>query len=156
VPLREKSAGRLPAFEGRAMLSWPEMREMQRAGMEFGAHTLTHPDLTGLSDSEIAVEMSVSKAHRDRPGDGRHQLRIPVRPLRCPEPSHGPALLQLRVRRGLLSDRSDPYALARVDAYYLRTPRLFSLMATKVFPWYVVARNVPRRLRRALTPPVRA
>jgi hypothetical protein len=32
---------RLPSFEA-SMLSWAEIREMQRAGIAFGAHTLTH------------------------------------------------------------------------------------------------------------------
>jgi hypothetical protein len=51
---------------------------------------------------------------------------------------------------GLLSPRSDLYGLERVDAYYLRSDRLFGLMATKLFPWYVSTRSVPRRLRRSV------
>jgi peptidoglycan/xylan/chitin deacetylase (PgdA/CDA1 family) len=155
----DESAGRLPAFEGRAMLSWPEMREMQRAGMEFGAHTMTHPDLTRLSASEITVEMSVSKARIETAlGTAVTSFAYPFG--RYDARSHRLAQQHFSCAcadtLGLLSAESDVYALARVDAYYLRTPRLFSLMATKVFPWYVIARNVPRRLRRALAPRVRA
>jgi peptidoglycan/xylan/chitin deacetylase (PgdA/CDA1 family) len=57
-----RSGERLPTFEGRPMLSWPEIREMQQAGLDFGAHTLTHPDLTRLPAEQVAIEMSASKA----------------------------------------------------------------------------------------------
>ena len=49
---------------------------------------------------------------------------------------------------GLLSPASDLYRLPRVDGYYLRSDRLFGLIVTKLFPWYVRARSVPRRVRR--------
>lgn len=52
---------------------------------------------------------------------------------------------------GLVAPRSDPYALERVDAYYLRTERLFALLLTRVFPWYLMARSIPRWLRRAVS-----
>ena len=53
-------------------------------------------------------------------------------------------------RLGLLRSSGDVYAMERVDAYYLRTARLFQTMVTSFFPWYVLARNIPRRIRRAL------
>lgn len=50
---------------------------------------------------------------------------------------------------GLIDRFSDPYALERVDAYYLRTDRLFRVMLSRLFPLYVTARAMPRRIRRA-------
>ena len=44
----QTDALRLPSMEGRSMLSWREISEMQRCEIQFGAHTLTHPDLTRL------------------------------------------------------------------------------------------------------------
>jgi peptidoglycan/xylan/chitin deacetylase (PgdA/CDA1 family) len=52
---------------------------------------------------------------------------------------------------GLVNAQSDLFALNRVDAYYLRTNRLFGLMLTGFFPWYLIARNLPRSLRRVLS-----
>jgi hypothetical protein len=52
---------------------------------------------------------------------------------------------------GLVTRDSDQYALERVDAYYFRSDKLFDIMLTKLFPWYVVARRIPRRIRRAMT-----
>ena len=146
------STARFPVFEGRPMLSPFEMREMQRSGIEFGAHTVTHPDLTRLPVARIRTEMAASKERlEDVLGTpvtsfaypfGRSDARSRDAAREYFECACGDTL-------GLLSARSDPYALERVDAYYLRTTRLFALMTTRLFPAYVVARNVPRRLRRA-------
>ena len=42
-------------------MSWEQVREMADAGMEFGSHSVTHPILSHLSDSEIRMELTVSK-----------------------------------------------------------------------------------------------
>lgn len=145
------ASARLAPFEGRSMLSWPEIREMQAAGIEFGAHTLTHPDLTRMSADQIEREMSGSKAVIE------DALGAPVTSFAYPF-----GFFDAQCRRiaqqyfscacadtlGLLSARSDPYALERVDAYYLGTTRLLALMGTALFPWYVLGRAIPRQLRR--------
>ena len=43
---RTDDGDRLPSLFGGEMLSWGEIRIMNDAGIDFGAHTLTHPDLT--------------------------------------------------------------------------------------------------------------
>jgi peptidoglycan/xylan/chitin deacetylase (PgdA/CDA1 family) len=48
-------AGRLSSQEGRSMLSWHEMRDTQRGGVGFGAHTLTHRNLTRLPPTRLVV-----------------------------------------------------------------------------------------------------
>ena len=149
---RGRTTGRLPSFESRSMLSWDEIREMQRAGVSFGAHTCTHRDLTRLPDHEVRAEIVDSKNMiEDALGGavstfaypyGRYDARVAdlVRPH---------FLCACSDTLGLITRRSDVYALERVDAYYLRTDRLFDVMVTPLFPWYVRMRSVPRRLRRA-------
>jgi peptidoglycan/xylan/chitin deacetylase (PgdA/CDA1 family) len=44
-----------------APVGWDGLREMSEAGIEIGAHTLTHPRLTRLADEELAAEISGSK-----------------------------------------------------------------------------------------------
>jgi len=56
-----KSNGCLPSLEGRPMLSWDEIREMQRHGIAFGAHSLTHPDLTRLPSDRVEAEICDSR-----------------------------------------------------------------------------------------------
>jgi peptidoglycan/xylan/chitin deacetylase (PgdA/CDA1 family) len=45
----------------RLMLDWQEVRGMDRQGIFFGAHTRSHPILTGLDEATIAQEVSGSK-----------------------------------------------------------------------------------------------
>jgi peptidoglycan/xylan/chitin deacetylase (PgdA/CDA1 family) len=148
-----ESAGRLPALGGRSMLSWREIREMSKTGFSFGAHTLTHPDLTHLPVERIETEICRSKEIiEDALGD----------PVRCFAYPYGRYDRRSReiVQRyfvcacsdklGLTRTDSDPYTLERVDAYYLRTDRLFDLLLTKMFPWYIAACSVPRRIRRSV------
>ena len=52
-------------------------------------------------------------------------------------------------RLGLVAVNSDPYALERVDAYYIRSELLFGLLLKRTFPWYIWVRSVLRRTRRA-------
>ena len=144
-------AGRLPSLHGRSMLTWRQIREMQRSGIAFGAHTLTHPDLTGLPLDRIEAEVRGSKAIVE------DALGAPVTCFAYPYGRHDHRSREIvrqhfacacSDRLGLVTAGSDPYALERVDAYYLRTDRLFGVMLTKLFPWYIRGRSIPRRLRR--------
>lgn len=42
-------------------MNWDEVREMSAAGIEFGAHSVTHPNLSQLSDAELKWELEESK-----------------------------------------------------------------------------------------------
>ena len=44
------------------LLTWPEIEEMARNGVEFGSHTLTHANLTELSPEERWREVLISRA----------------------------------------------------------------------------------------------
>lgn len=49
-------------FKGRECLSWPEVRELHRAGIDFGAHTVSHPQLRTLAGDLVAYEIRSSLA----------------------------------------------------------------------------------------------
>jgi len=144
--------GQLPPLNRRSMLSWTEIREMQRWGIVFGAHTLTHPDLTLLPVEQIEAEVCGSKKIiEDTLGAavpcfaypyGRHDRRS-----RAIARQHFACACSDKL--GLVTVGSDPYALERVETYYLRTGKLFEVMTTRLFPWYIRARKIPRTLRRA-------
>ena len=147
---------RLPSLNGLTMLRWNEIRAMHEAGIAFGAHTLTHPDLTQLDDAQIERELRDSQAIiADALGAdittfaypfGRYDTRtraIAARYFAC----------ACSDKLGLANTRSDLYTLERVDAYYLRDAWISNLVTSDVFPWYIRARNVPRELRRAMSRP---
>jgi peptidoglycan/xylan/chitin deacetylase (PgdA/CDA1 family) len=143
---------RLPSLEGRSMLTWREIREMHRWGIHFGAHTLTHPDLTRLPFDRVEAEVCDSKAIIE------DALGAPVACFAYPYGRYDHRSREIAWqyfacacsdRLGLITAGSDPYALERVDAYYLRSDPLFDVMLTRLFPWYIRARRIPRRIRRA-------
>jgi len=49
-------------YPPRAMLDWPQMREMSDAGIEIGGHTVTHARLSQLPAEKIKGEVSDCKA----------------------------------------------------------------------------------------------
>lgn len=44
-----------------AAVTWPEVHEMRQAGLEFGAHTATHPILTRVSLADVREEVTTSR-----------------------------------------------------------------------------------------------
>ncbi len=50
----------------RLMLSWDEVREMQRGGVDFGAHTVTHTILSNLAGERARWEIVESKREIER------------------------------------------------------------------------------------------
>jgi peptidoglycan/xylan/chitin deacetylase (PgdA/CDA1 family) len=145
--------GRIPPLNGSEMLSWAEVTEMREAGIRFGAHTLTHPDLTRLGTEKIEYEIVKSKEIIEG------VLGEPVRSFAYPYGRYDERSLGIAGRffdcacsdeLGLLTLESNRYALGRVDAYYLKDERLSGLMLSGLFPYYVRLRNVPRKIRRRL------
>ncbi len=64
----------LPADDGRrpaVMMSWDELREMRRAGMVIGSHTMSHPALPDIPPGEAALEIAGSKARLEAELGGR-------------------------------------------------------------------------------------
>jgi len=150
---RVKPGERLPSLGGRLMLNWREIHEMKQGGIEFGAHTLTHPDLTRLSLKRVKSEICDSKLIIE------DALNAPVECFTAPFSRYDNRSLEI-IRQhfscacsdklSLINLRSDLYGLERIDTYYLRTERLFDIMLTPLFPWYIRARSIPRRIRRTV------
>ena len=48
-------------FKGRQCMTWDQVRELHRAGMTFGSHTVTHPQLRSVSLEQVESEVRESK-----------------------------------------------------------------------------------------------
>lgn len=68
---KQEHVQRLPAVLGvniprgyfqKLMMNWDQIREMQRGGIEFGAHTMHHPILTRISLEQVRGEVRGSKS----------------------------------------------------------------------------------------------
>jgi peptidoglycan/xylan/chitin deacetylase (PgdA/CDA1 family) len=153
VGAQETMDTRLPSLEGRSMLTWQEIREMQRGRIEIGAHTCTHPDMTRLPIEQVRSEIMDSKVILE------DTLGVSISSFAYPYGRYDPRIQEIMKQfficacsdqLGQMSSNSNPYALERVDAYYLRTDRLFDIMLTKMFPIYLHARGVLRQFHRVV------
>jgi len=149
----QKTDERLPSLEGRSMLNWYEIQEMKRWGIEFGAHTLTHPDLTRLPQDRMETEICDSKKIIE------NILGTPIFCFAYPYGRYNDSVRKLVQQHftcassdklGFITVNSEPHTLKRVDAYYLRSDQLFHLMLTRWFSWYIWACSIPRWIRRTV------
>ena len=70
-----------PGLGGRALLGWSEIEELSRQGIEFGAHSVTHPDLTRLPLAAAREEiLSSQKQIEDRVGKPVKAFAYPYGP----------------------------------------------------------------------------
>ena len=103
-----------------AAMTWDQAREMDRAGIEIGSHTVTHPILPNVDDEQLRHELVDSRSKLE------HELGHPVTLFCYPNGSYNERV-EAAVREAgykvavttipRLNDRqSDLHALARVPA----------------------------------------
>jgi peptidoglycan/xylan/chitin deacetylase (PgdA/CDA1 family) len=135
--------GRLAQAE---FLSWQQVREMSRHGIDFGSHTLSHVSLTRVSRQWARVELARSKARlEDELGKPVTGLAYPYGTVR----DFSPAVEQLVAEAGYVwavtglsgvnTSRSNRYALRRTKIEHGDRLELFA-RATRgaLDPWIVV------------------
>jgi peptidoglycan/xylan/chitin deacetylase (PgdA/CDA1 family) len=132
------------------LMDWPDIRGLAEKGIEFGSHSVTHPDVTTLSPAQLAGELERSKkeieSHTGRPAEffcypyGRwsRAVRSAVKNRYAGACATG---------AGVVEPDADPYALPRVDAHYVRSMARFRTLFTQGFVRYVALRRWIRRLR---------
>lgn len=143
-----KGAHRSP----RRLLSWTDVELLARDGVEFGGHSVTHPDLTRLSDHDLRWEVASSRdalaARLDRP------------PLTFAPPygRAGPRErevisrsfdLSVGTRLGRADRDSDLFDLPRIEMHYFRQPERFRSYLQGRGGWYLGVRGALRRVRSA-------
>ncbi len=132
------------------LMSWEQIKELAQAGIEFGSHTVNHPDLTSRSPAEIERELSESKREIEQRTDRRvEHFCYPYgkwnSPVRDATMRHYRSACSTIA--GSVKPDADPYVLPRVDAHYVRNPRWFRAMFTRRFQAYINARRMIRRAR---------
>ena len=70
-------------------LTWNEIREMQEDGVEIGAHSVTHPDLTAIAVEDARREIEESKRQLER------ETGHPVQAFAYPKGRHNAAIAHL-------------------------------------------------------------
>ena len=145
--------GQTVRIEGEQLLGWREIQEMSQAGISFGSHTRTHPDLRKLSIEEAEEELASSKkAIADATG-------LPVDTFAYPYGAYDAAVRNLARQHfrlacsthlGFVKQDSDLFALERIEMYYFQSPLLLRHLFSPATAAYLGVRKQLRRLRRAL------
>jgi len=134
------------------LLSWTEIKEMDRYGIEFGSHTLTHPDLTRIVPKEAEREIVRSKEMI------QSHLGKKVDVFAYPYGKYSSEVVALArqhfagacsTRLGKVTRDSNPFLLNRLDMYYLSLSLLQRTLQSHRLDWYWSARQVLRDLRNA-------
>jgi peptidoglycan/xylan/chitin deacetylase (PgdA/CDA1 family) len=102
-----------------ATMTWDELGELAERGVEIGSHTLSHPHLPRLSDSELERELVESRRRFE------DVLGRPCRFLAYPFGDDDERVYRAAQRAGYAAafslrgsaDKSDRYAVPRVDLY---------------------------------------
>ena len=132
-------------FKGRACMTWDEVRESQRAGIEFGSHTVNHPKLYELDLPRLQAELKESRATMES------ELGRPVRSFAYPYafPSADRAFVKVFVaslkatgyacnvttKIGLAATQDDPFTLKRLPINSDDDEALFLAKLAGAYDW---------------------
>lgn len=141
-------------LKDRELLSWSRIRELQAAGVAFGAHSMTHPSLPGLAIEEAALEILESKREiEDRTGAAVECFAYPygeyTRPIADVVAEN--FRIGLSTDMGFVTGDSRREALERIDACYLRGTFWIDRLFAPLGGGYVACRAAARALRKRFT-----
>lgn len=132
------------------LLSWDELVRLPPL-ISLGAHTMTHPNLTGLRPEECERELSECKARMEE------RLARPVRWLAYPYGMSSPAVRSIAARHfdlavgtslQFIRPKPDRIDLPRIDTFYLRDRFPLERLFTTSGDLYIGFRRLLRNARR--------
>ena len=144
-------------FDGQDCLIWGEVRELNRAGFEFGSHTVNHPQLAGLSWTAVTAEVRDSKTEIEQ------QLGEPVTsfayPFAFPQADKPRATRLARLLRdegyscnattaiGRVRVGDDPYLLKRLPVNDCDDKALFEAKLEGAYDWLAWPQQISKQLK---------
>jgi peptidoglycan/xylan/chitin deacetylase (PgdA/CDA1 family) len=145
------------SFKGTECLAWHEVRELRKAGITFGSHTVNHPELIELPFPEIERELRDSKIELEQ------QLGEPVTtfayPYAFPQRNRrfAQAFKDLLVQSGYaccvttelgrVKPGDDPYRLKRLPANSLDDPALFRAKLEGGYDWLAAPQALIKKFK---------
>jgi peptidoglycan/xylan/chitin deacetylase (PgdA/CDA1 family) len=142
-----------PGTSPRRLMDWSTVADLAAAHVEFGAHSVTHRDLTQLEGTELADEVLVPKMMI------QERLARPVTSFAAPfgrSCAAVDALVSRHYRQAVGTElawarnRSDPYAIPRIEMWYFREPRRWRAFLQGGARSFLVVRRHLRRFRAIL------
>jgi len=145
-------------FKGVECLTWEEARRLRQAGIEFGSHTVSHPELEKMPLAEVEREVRDSRAEIEQQVGGL--VTSFAYPYAFPQANRpfAKALRNLLVRAGYSScvtteigrvkAGDDPFRLRRLPANSLDDRALFRAKLEGSYDWLAGPQIAWKRLRR--------
>jgi peptidoglycan/xylan/chitin deacetylase (PgdA/CDA1 family) len=112
-------------------LSWKQVQQLHRNGMEIGSHTLSHDDLTGLNPQQAQREIARSKLLLEQ------RLGAPIRSFSYPAGSYSPLHVGMARRAGYTNAVTTSPLIGFKHMYTLSRRRVLGGDAIEGFPWYM-------------------
>lgn len=148
----------VPGIPTLPLMGWAELETLAHHGIEIGAHSRRHPDLTTIPPAQVEDETAGCAE--------RIAARLGRRPERFAYPYGAVNDGVARVARGVfrqscttelraVSDSDDPALLPRLDAYYVREPGQLEAWGTAAFRRRLWIRAQGRRVRALVSRPGR-
>ena len=145
--------GNLKTLERSKLLSWSEIKELSREGIEFGAHTQTHPNLTKISEKQVYTEMSASKnVIEAKLGIEAVNFAYPYGKYnrQVKDTAHSIFKSACSTNLGKVNHHSDLLSLERVDSYYFSNDKFFSALDSRYFDYYLQLRQIMRATKQII------
>jgi len=144
---RNSWPGHVSPVGEQSLLSWTHIEEMARHHIEFGSHTVTHPDLACVTHHEAEREMRESKVMI------QERLGRDVEVFAYPYGKYARWTVDLVNEHftgacstilGKVTSGADPALLPRVDMYYLSSQWLMESLDTRRMDQYLGLRRAMR------------
>lgn len=131
------------------LLDWDQIRKMESAGIEFGAHTVNHPVLDRIGKEDAIWEIRYAKRTMIK------RLGHPIRSFAYPYGRYNHGVKQLVVEefanacstnQGFIGAQFDPHVIARIDVSYFLNPAMFKRLFEPVASPYLKVRKLMRTI----------
>lgn len=143
-------------------LTWDEVRELRQAGVEFGSHTVSHPELVRLPWTEVEKEVRDSKTEiEQRLGARITAFAYPYAFPRAEQEFVGRLHRLLRevgyescvtTDIGRASASTDPFAIPRLPVNDCDDETLLRAKLDGAYDWLVAPQRAVKALKRLLLP----
>lgn len=149
-------------FKDIPCLSWPHVRELHTAGIEFGSHTVTHPQLKVLRQEQVEHEIRASKESIEQ------ELGCAVRsfayPYAFPETEHSFTAMLRRLLSeagyqnsvstviGTAARTDGPFFMKRLPMNGCDDELLLKSKLCGAYDWLHTVQYASKRLQRLLRP----
>lgn len=132
------------------LLDWQEIREMSTNGIEFAAHTMSHPNLLQVPFEQAVREIIESKSIIQR------YIAKEVQFFSYPYGKVNEKIKNIvenefegacSTELGFVNEDSDIYSLPRIDMCYFFCNNFFIWYGTPIISFYIKIRSVIRKIR---------